>query len=433
MNRISNLWIILVFLALTCFRASAQSFDTIHEVLRQFQVSFVEHANTSALLMGALEGLTQKSPGCKVLLKGSPELFVLRSGKKSMTISRKSLRSISELEKAVTAAAAFALKFGKVRSKRELEHAMVRQMVAHCGDKWSVFLEADLYGRLLDDGTREVGSTGMLVEPWKDGLRVLDVVEQTPAFKAGIRQGMVVDSIAGRSADKLNELEALALMRGAVGKKVKIVLDGKSFTLLLEPEPKRNLSVTPMDGGLAHIRIFSFRQGTARRLKAVMAKLERHFKGKLKGVVLDLRANPGGLVTEGTEVAGLFLPRGLVVSIVSKKHTRVEEEVNPAAGAYLKIPVVLLVDHRSASVSEILTMAFKDYKRARIVGTKTLGKGTVQVILELMDGSALKLSTGRYYSPGQTPIYDGIEPDIVVPWDGRGKDVQLEKALELLK
>lgn len=413
--------------------ASAKGFETIHEVLRHFQVAFVERTNTSAMLLGALEGLTQKAPGCKVVLKGSPELFLLKAGQKKMSISRGSLRNIPELEKAIAKAASFALKYGKAKSKRQLEHAIVRQMVAHCGDKWSVFLESKLYLKLLDDGTGTVGSTGMLVEPWRDGLRVLDVLEKTPAAEAGIRPGMVVDSIAGHPADKLNELEALALMRGEIGKKVSIILDGKSFSLELAQEPKRNLSVTPMAGGLAHVRVFSFRQGTGRRLRAVMAKLENHFKGELKGLVLDLRANPGGLVTEGTELAGLFLPKGTVVRIVSKKHTRVEQETNPSAGPYRDLPIVLLVDHRSASVSEIVTMAFKDYKRAKLVGTKTLGKGTVQVIMELMDGSALKLSTGRYYSPGGTPIYDGIEPDIVVPWDGMGEDIQLQKALDLLK
>ena len=427
-----RVWVIVATMALCVHSASAKGFETIHEVLRHFQVAFVERANTSSLLLGALEGLTQKAPGCEVVLKGSPELFLLRAGKKRISISRGSLRDIPELEKAISKAASFALKYGEAKSKRQLEHAIVRQMVAHCGDKWSVFLESKLYLELLDDGTKEVGSTGMLVEPWKDGLRVLDVLEQTSAFKAGIKPGMVVDFIDGHPADKLNELEALALMRGAVGKKIKVVLEGKSYVLTLAKEPKRNLSVTPMKGGLAHVRIFNFRQGTGRRLKAVMKKLEQHFEGKLKGIILDLRANPGGLVTEGTEVAGLFLPKGPVVRIVSKKHTRVEQETNPGPGAYMKLPLVLMVDHRSASVSEIVTMAFRDYKRARIVGTKTLGKGTVQVILELMDGSALKLSTGRYYSPAGTPIYDGIEPDLVVPWDGNGQDIQLQKAVDLL-
>jgi carboxyl-terminal processing protease len=94
---------------------------------------------------------------------------------------------------------------------------------------------------------------------------------------------------------------------------------------------------------------------------------------------------------------------------------------------------VVLVDHRSASVSELVAMALRDYDRARIIGTKTLGKGTVQVVMELMDDSALKLSTGRYYSPKGTPLFEGIEPDVEVPWDGTGEDVQLKRARSLFK
>jgi carboxyl-terminal processing protease len=154
---------------------------------------------------------------------------------------------------------------------------------------------------------------------------------------------------------------------------------------------------------------------------------------EMKALILDLRGNPGGLVTEGTEVVGLFIKGGKVVSVVSRKHLRTEVEQSPRPGPYRRLPLILLVDHRSASVSEIVAMALKDYDRAKIVGQKTLGKGTVQVVMELMDGSALKLSTGRYYSPRGTPLYEGIEPDYAVEWNGQGKDPQLQKAKLLLK
>ena len=305
-------------------------------------------------------------------------------------------------------------------------------MVAHCGDQWSVFLEEDLYNRLLDDGTKKTGSAGLLVEPSGEQLVVLDVTTGSPAEKAGIKVGQKIDSIAGRLANRLNELEALALMRGVVGKKVSLIIEGKSLELEFSPEPKKNISAYKPKKRIARIHLLNFRVGTGRRLASVMRDLMKMTKGKLKGLILDLRGNPGGLVTEGTAVVGQFINGGKVVSIVSRKHMKIEVEESPRPGAYRKLPLVLLVDHRTASVSEIVTMALRDYNRAKVVGTKTLGKGTVQVVMELMDGSALKLSTGRYYSPKSTPIYEGIEPDYEVIWDGTGKDIQLQKAKKVL-
>jgi C-terminal peptidase prc len=412
---------------------TAEPFGTLHEVLRHFDVAFVDRANPSALLLGAMEGMQQAAPDVQIKLKGYPDLIQIQAGDDSLTIRRSVLRGIPDLEKALVQAASLVVEHKLCKSAKALEQAMVRQIVAHCGDPWSVYLDSDLYGRLLDDGTRAMGSIGLLVEQWGDGLRVLDVLHGSPAGKAGIRRGMAVERIAGRSALELNELEALALMRGATGSKVEIQVAGKTYSLELAEEARQNLEVNPLAGGIAHVRILNFRPETGRRLAAVMRKLSEHFQGQLKGLILDLRGNPGGLVTEGTEVVGLLSKAGKVVSVVSKKHQKIEVEQNQRPGPYRDLPLVLLVDHRSASVSEIVALAMKDTGRAKLVGEKTLGKGTVQVVLELLNGSALKLSTGRYYSPIGTPIFEGIEPDLEVPWDGLGSDPQLAAALKLLQ
>jgi carboxyl-terminal processing protease len=263
-------------------------------------------------------------------------------------------------------------------------------------------------------------------------LVVLDVEPESPASKAGIKRGLFIKKIAGRSTTQLNELEALALLRGPLGSRVKVEIVGRSYNLKMANEPKKNLIVNPMKNGIAHLHILNFRSGTGRRVAHVMRKLNAHYKGKIKGLVIDLRGNPGGLVTEGTKVTGLFVKAGKIVSVVSKKHMRIEVEKNPTDGPFRNVPMVVLIDGRSASVSEIFAMAIRDYGRAKLVGQKTLGKGTVQVIIELMDGSALKLSTGRYYSPKWIPIYDGIEPDLVVDNKEYDGDTQLRKAIELL-
>jgi carboxyl-terminal processing protease len=409
---------------------AGKDFGTLHEVIRHFQVAFVEHPNMGALLTGALQGVKEAAPACEIRLLPHPHLYEVKGRGKSIKISRDAIRGYAQLEKILLQVGRLVEGQKLAKSHRDLEHAMVRAMVMNCGDPWSVFLEGDLYNRLLDDGSGKTGDAGLLVEPHGDELRVLDVTPESPASKAGIQAGDLVTKIADTPAGRLNELEALALMRGPIGKKVTVIVAGKTHQLEFAPPPKRNIAVDPPVDGVARVQLMNFQAGTGQRLGSVLKKLSGM---GMKALVLDLRGNPGGLVTEGTEVVGQFISGGKVVSVVSRKHMRTEVEQSPRPGPYCKLPLVLLVDHRSASVSEIVTMALKDYERAKIVGGKTLGKGTVQVVMELMDGSALKLSTGRYYSPKGTPLYEGIEPDVEVEWDGRGKDPQLERARMILK
>jgi carboxyl-terminal processing protease len=399
-------------------------------VIRHFQVAFVERPNMEALLTGALRGVKQAAPKCEIRVLSHPSLYEVKAQGKSVKIAKDAIQNYQKLEKALIQVGRLIQRQKLAKTRRVLEHAMIREMVTNCGDPWSVFLEEDLYNRLLDDGSGKTGDVGLLVEPRGEGLCVLDVTLESPAAKAGIRVGDRLSKIAGRPAGQLNELEALALMRGPVGKKVTVVVGGKSHKLELVLPPKRNIAVDPPVDGIARVHLMNFQAGTGRRLAGVLKKLSGM---EMKALILDLRGNPGGLVTEGTEVVGLFIQAGPVVSVVSRKHLRTEVEQNPRPGPYRKLPLVLLVDHRSASVSEIVTMALRDYGRAKIVGEKTRGKGTVQVVMELMDGSALKLSTGRYYSPRGTPLYEGIEPDVEVEWSGRGKDPQLQRAKMLLK
>lgn len=405
-------------------------YETLHEVIRHFQVAFVDRPNLGALLLGGLQGLKKAAPGVQVQLLPPPGMFVVRAGTKSVRIPRHTVHDYQALEQSLVRAADLAESQKMARGHQALEHAIIRELVAHCGDHWSVFLEADLYHRLLEDGSREMGDVGILVEPQESGLRVLDVLPASPAARAGIKVGAPFTSVAGRPANQLNELEALALMRGPVGTRVEVVVAGQSHRLVRSPPPKQYIRVDPPEHGIARIHLLDFRAGTGQRLAAVMKKLSGM---QLEGLILDLRGNPGGLVDEGVAVTGLFIDSGTVVRIVSRDHIRTVEKNVTRPGPYHDLPLVVLLDGRSASVSEIVAMALRDHDRAKLVGTQSLGKGTVQVVLELMDGSALKLSNGRYYSPGGTPLYDGIQPDVEVAWDGTGDDPQLARARELLR
>jgi C-terminal peptidase prc len=408
---------------------AAERYSVLHEVLRHFEVAFVDKANPTALLTGGLHGIKTSVDSCEIQMAQPPHLFVLKVNRQALAIGRPNM-TFKQLEEALTAAMDM-VRAAKLADKPKLlEHAVIRQMVAHCGDPWSVYLESDLYARLLEDGTAQRGDIGLLFEETKDGLRVLDVAPGSPAETAGIKVGQLVDSIAGRPTALLNELEALALTRGTMGETVALVVEGKGHQITCAPGSKQNIIVDTPPGGIAHVRLLNFQAGTGKHLAAVLPKIEKEYQGQLKGLILDVRGNPGGLVTEGAVVVGLFIKGGRVVSVDNRTHSHTEVEESNASGPYRNLPLVLLVDRRSASVSELVALALRDYKRAKLIGATTLGKGTVQVVLELSDGSALKLSTGRYFSPQGAGIYTGLDPDIEVPWNGAGEDVQLKKAFE---
>jgi carboxyl-terminal processing protease len=405
------------------------NFSALHEVIRHYQVAFVGRANLEALLFGGLGGLKRAVPSCEISLLATPFRYLVRAKSKTLKIDRTATSSYAGLEKALAQAGKLVEQAGLSKDHRRLEHKMIRGMTECDGDPWTVFLEQSLYSRLLDDGTQKMGDVGLLVEPHAMKLSVLDASPDMPAYKAGIRVGMEVDNVAGRPAGTLEELEALALMRGKIGSRVELQVEGKKYSLERAPEPKRNITVDPPVDGIAVVHLLNFRAGTGDRLSGVMRKLASM---GMHAMILDLRGNPGGLLTEGTKVVGLFIGGGKVVSVVGRNHLRTEVEQSPQPGPYRQLPLVVLTDHRSASVSEIVILALRDYGRAKIVGSKTLGKGTVQVIMELIDGSALKISTGRYYSPKGSPLYEGVEPDVNLAWDGNGKDIQLIKAKEII-
>ncbi len=411
--------------------AGSKDFTTLSDVIRHFEVAFVDKPNLMGLLVGGLYGLKRYAPEVQLSLRVDPDLFTIQVGKSSAQIKLQAVQSFRMLEKALVSAAAMVIDQLPSVNPIKLQHYMSRHLVENCGDPWSVFIDAELYPRLLDDGTRQTGSLGMLVERFELGLRVLDLEPHGVATQAGIRIGDRIDNIAERSAKTLNELEALALMRGKPGEQIRLVVEGKLYKLSMRPESKRNLIVDEPRSGIARVHILNFRSGTARRLSSVMKKLNA--MTRLKGLILDLRGNPGGLVEEATDLVGLFINPGTVVSVINRKQMRTEVERSQTPGAYRKLPMVVLVDHRSASVSEIVAMALRDHQRAKLVGEKTLGKGTVQVVMELKHGAALKLSIGRYYSPNGTPLYEGIEPDVECLWNHVGEDRQLRVARELLQ
>lgn len=275
----------------------------------------------------------------------------------------------------------------------------------------------------------------------QDGLVVIVApIAGSPAESAGIRAGDRILEINGESTKGLNLADVVAKIKGPRGTAVKLTLgrDGEGSDVLIEitrAEIKTGSVFTQMlDDGVAHIRISQFSQRTGTELKDALKDVKS--KGA-QGLILDLRNNPGGLLDTTVESASQFLDKGVVAYQVNRRGEREKWEVR-SGGQALEMPMVILVNQGSASGSEVLTGALQDRGRATVIGTKTFGKGSVNHIRELSDGSAFYVTIARWLTPnGRLIEGQGLEPDITVPFteeDAQAqRDPQFDKALEVLK
>jgi carboxyl-terminal processing protease len=249
-------------------------------------------------------------------------------------------------------------------------------------------------------------------------LQVIAPIDDTPAARAGIKAGDVITAIDGKPIDADSELGSSPL-RGASGSKVVLTIlrkgAAKPFDVALVRETIRVASVRSrmLEPGYGYVRVSTFQADTAADFARALERLQQ--PGKLRGLVIDLRSNPGGLLTAAVQIADELLDRGQIVSTRGRVAIS-DAEFGATPGDRLDgAPVVLLVDAGSASASEVLAGALHDNKRARVVGSRTFGKGSVQTLLPLDNGDSVKLTTARYYTPsGKSIQARGIEPDVVL-------------------
>ncbi|NIA08529.1 MAG: PDZ domain-containing protein [Nitrospiraceae bacterium] len=265
--------------------------------------------------------------------------------------------------------------------------------------------------------------TGIGIEiTLRDGiLTVISPIEGTPAYKTGLKSKDKILKIEGKSTRNMTLIQAVKLLRGPKGSKVTISIyrEGwtrlKDVTLTRDVIPIKSVHSRMLEKGYGYVRISAFQDKTGSDLEDALEKLEKD--NGLKGLVLDLRNNPGGLLNQAVKVADTFLDKGLIVYTdgrIKEQRMRFVAHLNRHRHDY---PMVVLVNGGSASASEIVAGALQDQKRALIVGTQTFGKGSVQTIIPLEDGSAVRLTTARYYTPsGRSIQAEGITPDIVVPF-----------------
>ncbi len=312
------------------------------------------------------------------------------------------------------------------KTYKQLIYGAINGMLSSL-DPHSSFLPPESYKEMQVETKGEFGGLGIVITI-KDGiLTVVSPIEDTPAYKAGIKAGDKILKINGESTRDLTLMEAVKKLRGKPGTKVTISIFRPGFKKLKDITITRaiikikSVKKRMYENNIAYIRITQFQERTATELKKALRDLSKKY-GKIKGLVLDLRNNPGGLLSQAVAVSDVFLKKGLIVYTkgrVENSNFKFYAHNDGTEGDY---PMVVLVNAGTASASEIVSGALQDHKRAIIVGTQTFGKGSVQTIIPMSDGSAIRLTTAKYYTPsGRSIQAEGITPDIIVPQRKLGK------------
>jgi carboxyl-terminal processing protease len=314
---------------------------------------------------------------------------------------------------------------GKDLTYRQLVYSALKGAVAKL-DPHSEFLDADSYQELQDDTEGEFGGVGLMVGLKDGAITVIAPMDDTPGARAGILSGDRIVKVEGRSVDKIELPDVVKMLRGDPGSTVSLTIERpatgmtKTFILtraIIQMEMVKDINgqkIFPVDDNqIGYVRITQFGENTGSELESALQTLKHEH---MKGLILDLRWNPGGLLDQAVEVCQKFLPPNQLVVSTEGRHT-LEKYYAHGAGDELKnIPVVVLVNLGSASAAEIVTGCLQDLHRAVVLGEKTFGKGSVQTIFPLDDGSALKLTVAKYYTPSHKVIHEhGITPDVYVP------------------
>ncbi len=322
-------------------------------------------------------------------------------------------------------------------------------------DPHSSFLDPDSYREMQVETSGSFGGLGIEITLRDDILTVVAPIEGTPAHRAGLHSGDRIVKIDGIVTKDMQLADAVKRMRGRPGTKVTISVmregwpEPRDFEIVREQIRVQSVRSHDLGNGIGYIRVRQFQEQTAHDIEAALDKLT---KGGMKALVLDLRNNPGGLLTSAVEVTEKFIDDGkLVVYTEGRIRNQNMRFSAHAKKALTSAPMVILVNQGSASASEIVAGALQDYGRAVVVGTQTFGKGSVQTIIPLSDGSGLRLTTAKYFTPKGRSIHGkGITPDIVVeaprepagapprppsldPLEELKKDVQLQRALDVIK
>ena len=315
---------------------------------------------------------------------------------------------------------------GEKLSYQELVYGALKGMIGTL-DPHSEFMDPEKYRELQNDTQGAFGGLGITVELKDNSPTVVVPMTNTPASRAGILSGDRIVKIDGKSTDKMPINDAVKILRGEPGTDVKLTIFRPASNQFKDFKLTRAVinvdMVTDLHGRkefklgenhIGYVCLVSFGEKTSDELEMALRKLK---KQGMQGLVLDLRWNPGGLLDQAVDVCSKFLPKGqLVVTTEGRNHAQDSRRDAMGHDELNGMPLVVLINQGSASASEIVAGCLQDLKRAVVLGEKSFGKGSVQSILPLQDGSALRLTTAKYYTPSHKVIHEeGITPDIVVP------------------
>jgi carboxyl-terminal processing protease len=317
--------------------------------------------------------------------------------------------------------------FGKIKenyvepvSDKTLIDNAIRGMLAGL-DPHSTYLDKEAFQELRVGTTGEFGGLGIVVGMEDGFVKVISPIDDTPAQRAGIKSGDLIIRLDNKPVKGMTLDDAVKMMRGKPGTSIQllVVREGQqkplTFNVMRDKIRVQSVKSRMLEPGLGYIRISQFQERTSADMRKAITKLKKENKGKLDGLILDLRNNPGGLLDAAVDVSDTFLTSGTIVSVRGRNadndvsHTATPNDMLKGA------PMIVLVNGGSASASEIVSGALQDQKRAIIMGTKTFGKGSVQTVVPLGNDTAIKLTTARYYTPsGRSIQAEGIQPDIVL-------------------
>jgi carboxyl-terminal processing protease len=286
-------------------------------------------------------------------------------------------------------------------------------------DPHTSFMPADVYKEMQVETEGQFGGLGIEITVRDDVLTVVSPIEETPAFRAGLKAGDRILKIDGEPTKDTTLFDAVRKMRGLKGTPVTITImrddfdAPKDFTITRDVIKIRSVTQRKLDGGIGYVRLRNFHKTTAEELEEALRELEEQ---EITGLVLDVRNNPGGLLNQAVEVVDKFVGKDqLIVYTQGRIRNQNMRFTSKSDQPHVEYPLVVLVNGGSASASEIVAGALQDHTRALVLGTQTFGKGSVQTIIPLSDGSGLRLTTARYYTPrGYLIQGNGITPDIKV-------------------
>ena len=319
----------------------------------------------------------------------------------------------------------------------ELSDGAIRGMLDALDDPYAAYLTPDQYTLDSEDFRGFFEGIGAQVSLRDGNIIIVSPIPDTPAAKAGLRPGDIIVEIDGENTKGLSLMEAVGKIRGVKGEPVELVIMRNTSVepirviVVRDVIDIQSVKLRMLVGRLAHIRITSFAENTDKEMREALEKAQRL---DAKGIILDVRNNPGGLLQSVVDVTSHFMDGGLVLYEIDGKGKRKDWEVRPG-GSASEIPLVLLMNEFSASGSEVLAGALMDRDRGTVVGVKTFGKGSVNTLRRLRDGSGLYFTIARWFTPkGNLIEGEGLEPDVAVenPEDG-SEDLQLDRAIEILQ